>query len=49
MNDCRIVMATVAIAVMYSSVQRPSAILNCTMDEYHGGRGVEGVFVVKVM
>ena len=49
MNDYRIVMATVAITVMYSSIQRPSAILNCTIDEYRGGREAEGVFVVKVM
>ena len=41
-------MSIVAMATMYTSVQRPSAIVNCTMDEYSTGNDNDGVFVIKV-
>lgn len=48
LEDLRLAVATMAFAVLYTSAQRPGAVLNATVDEYRAATVVKDTLVIKV-
>ena len=47
-TDLKLAMGIVMISIKLKSLQRPGAVMNCTMEEYHSAVAYDNVTVIKV-